>query len=96
MMLGSAFVAVIFALVGWSSSVALAALLGGFAGASVDTVLGATVQARRRCASCDAPTERAVHWCGAGTIHVGGARWLDNDIVNVFCTATGALVAMAI
>lgn len=65
----------------------------GVAGAMIDSILGATLQDRRWCASCDRSTERRVHRCGSVTSHVGGLQWLDNDVVNLVATIVGAALA---
>ena len=72
---------------------ALGVILGGVAGAMADSVLGITVQERRWCPRCERATERRVHDCGADTVHVGGVRQVDNDVVNLSATAIGAGVA---
>jgi uncharacterized protein (TIGR00297 family) len=92
---GALFVAALALLAGWGSGAAWAALLGGVAGSAADTLLGATLQARRHCARCDAPTERLVHGCGEATRHVGGAAWLDNDGVNLASGLLGLLIGAA-
>jgi uncharacterized protein (TIGR00297 family) len=70
--------------------------LGGFIGALVDSVLGATVQEVRFCDVCDLETEERVHRCGAPTRLTRGARWCDNDAVNALATAAGAMAAILI
>lgn len=75
---------------------AVAVALGGVAGAIADTLLGAWVQQRRWCARCTMETEQAVHLCGTPTQVVGGAAALDNDLVNVCCSAVGAVVSVGI
>ena len=73
-----------------------AVALGGIAGATADTILGAWGQERRWCPQCNRATERRVHSCGGTTVQQGGVRGLDNDVVNVVCTLVGALVGAAI
>ncbi len=73
----------------------LAAMLGGFAGACGDTLLGAWVQSRRWCPACQVATEQHVHSCGSQTSDAGGIGLLDNDAVNFACTLIGAVVALA-
>ena len=80
---GALFVAGLAAVAGWGAPAALGALAGGLAGAAADTVLGATLQARRHCPRCDAPTERLRHACGEPTRLAGGLPWFDNDGVNL-------------
>lgn len=75
---------------------AMAVAVAGVAGSLADSVLGELVQERRWCPRCEKPTEAWVHRCGEPTIVVGGIAGLTNDVVNVLCTATGALVAGAL
>jgi uncharacterized protein (TIGR00297 family) len=93
---GAAFVAVAALALRWPADVVAAAAAGGVAGSTLDSVLGATIQARRWCDRCGAATEREVHVCGATTRVVGGIRWLDNDAVNVLCTIAGGLMALVL
>jgi len=74
--------------------VTLAAIVAaaGMAGSLADSLLGEKVQERRWCPACELPAEALVHDCGARTVHVGGRRRIDNDVVNLTCTAIGALV----
>ncbi|MDW8105631.1 MAG: DUF92 domain-containing protein [Armatimonadota bacterium] len=74
---------------------ALAVALGGIVGSVVDSLLGATVQARYRCAQCGEVVERREH-CEASARQVAGWRWVDNDVVNLLCTLAGALTALAL
>lgn len=80
---------------GLSSSTLIVAV-AGIAGALVDSVLGATVQERRRCPRCDEATERRVHSCGTPTMYAGGLGWMTNDAVNFVATMAGAAVAAAL
>ena len=68
--------------------------LAGVAGALADSVLGAAAQHKRRCARCDALTERRVHDCGTPTVAARGLPWMTNDTVNLLATGIGALVAV--
>jgi uncharacterized protein (TIGR00297 family) len=70
-----------------------AIVVAGLAGALVDSVLGATVQALYRCEECDVLTESAVHQrCGKATVHQRGFRWMTNDTVNLIATLGGATI----
>ena len=77
--------------VGWGVS-AMAIAAGGVAGSLVDSLVGASVQERLWCPACDASTERRVHSCGTTSLHRGGIRGVDNDIVNLMSTLAGAVV----
>ena len=96
MVLGSAFLTLGMIAAVWPRHVFVAAFVGGVVGALADSLAGATMQARRRCASCDALTERAIHSCGAHTVHAGGASWMTNDAVNLLCSVVGASSAIVV
>ena len=70
--------------------------IGGVAGAFADSLLGATMQARRYCPACRVGTERRVHDCGTPTTFAGGFSWMDNDAVNFTATVAGTAVAWAV
>jgi uncharacterized protein (TIGR00297 family) len=93
---GAAFVALAALALGWPSDTALAALVGGITGSTIDSLLGATVQTRRWCDRCNAPTERATHACGVTTRSAGGIPWVDNDAVNALSTAAGGLLGLLV
>lgn len=71
---------------------ALLATLAGVTGAFVDSVAGATVQARFHDPVAGGLTERRP---ADRPTPVRGWRWVDNDVVNLLCTATGAAVMLA-
>jgi uncharacterized protein (TIGR00297 family) len=62
------------------------------AGSLIDSLAGATIQARYRCVVCGRATERRVH-CEGRTVLEGGMERAGNEAVNLLCTVTGALVA---
>jgi uncharacterized protein (TIGR00297 family) len=93
--LGGAFIAACALLLGWSPYHAAAALVGGVAGAGADSLVGASVQERRRCMACAMDTEQRTHLCGAPTVIVGGLAWLENDAVNLLSSVVGAAVAFS-
>lgn len=70
--------------------------LGGIAGATLDSVLGASLQELRRCDACDRVCETDPHHCGRPTERIRGVSGVSNDLVNVTATVTGAAVAYAL
>lgn len=71
--------------------------LAGLAGSSVDSLLGATIQAIYYCPECQKETEKhPLHTCGTETKQYRGWRWLNNDWVNFAGSLTGALTATGI
>lgn len=73
----------------------LGVAVAGIAGATVDSLLGASVQELRYCADCERWCETDPHLCGAPTRLVRGLRGVSNDAVNLLATAAGALVGFA-
>ena len=90
---GATFVAIVAKLLGWTPGLAAAVAVGGFVGAIVDSVIGATAQSRRWCDACERETERLTHDCGAATRPLRGFEWLDNDVVNFLSNAAGGILA---
>jgi uncharacterized protein (TIGR00297 family) len=93
---GAAFIALVTWLVRWPAVTAVSALIGGAFGCLLDSVIGASFQARRWCASCATTTEQRIHRCGTPTRVTGGFRWLDNDGVNAIATLGGALLGAVV
>jgi len=71
------------------------ALISGFLGCTVDSMIGATVQGMFRCSICNKITESKKH-CGESSIYVSGCRAIDNNLVNFMSTGIGALVAVSV
>jgi uncharacterized protein (TIGR00297 family) len=95
-LVGAAVVAVTSVAAGGSRALLLAAVLIGFAGMVSDSWLGASLQGRFHCPACDRDSEWPVHRCGTATIHRGGVRWLDNDLVNLTATAVAAALGFVV
>lgn len=92
---GATLVAAVGAVAAGAPALLPAAALVGFGGMVLDSVLGAAVQGRFRCAACAEPSEWPVHRCGRPTAHQGGLAWLDNDGVNLAVGTAAALAAWA-
>ena len=91
--------ALLLGTVAWSihaSPVLFAVVAGGFGGALLDSILGASVQALRFCRGCGTSCESDPHYCGADTTLVRGAAWMTNETVNLLSTAAGSEIAAAI
>jgi uncharacterized protein (TIGR00297 family) len=93
---GAAFIALTTLALGWPVRVGAASVIGGIAGSTLDSLLGATLQQRRWCDRCNRATERVVHDCGTPTRPIGGLAALNNDSVNLLCGLAGGLIAIAI
>jgi uncharacterized protein (TIGR00297 family) len=68
----------------------------GIAGALLDSIVGAGLQARQWCPSCSCECETPRHYCGTPTTMRRGVRWIQNDAVNLTATLGGAIVAAAL
>ncbi len=93
---GACGIAALAWLMNWPASVTIAAAVGGVTGAMADSVLGATVQQRRRSMRTGRLTERLREADGTPTVIAGGLRWLDNDGVNFAATLIGAGTAFQV
>lgn len=74
----------------------LAIPVGGIAGATADSLLGATLQELRFCEACKRTCETDPHACGEPTQRVRGVPGFSNDVVNLLATVVGAAVAFGL
>jgi len=93
---GACCIALLAYLLNWPASVSLGAAVGGVIGAMSDSVLGATLQQRRRSTRTGRLTERLTEADGTPTIAAGGVRWLNNDGVNLAATLIGGGTAFQV
>ena len=67
----------------------------GIAAMLIDSLLGATVQARWSCAECGGIREVPACACGGTVTPHSGIRWMTNDAVNFVATFSGAALGYA-
>lgn len=70
--------------------------VAGIAGATFDSLLGASLQSLRFCPACKRACETRMHTCGAESRPMRGIVWFENDAVNLAATLIGALVGALI
>lgn len=76
-----------------SPSTALIVVSSGVLGMTIDSVLGAGVQAKYRCQVCGKTVENSFH-CGCLAEKVSGIRWVNTHVVNLISTSIGATLAI--
>ena len=67
-------------------------IISGILGAPIDSIMGGTIQAQYRCPACQKTTEKVKHCNNQTTELISGYRWINNDVVNLVCTLSGALL----
>jgi uncharacterized membrane protein len=67
----------------------------GFIGSLVDSLIGSTLQAKYMCKVCGKFTEKNVHH-GSKTIHSGGIKFINNDVVNFTSGFIASTIAIAL
>ncbi len=90
-----AFIPLFFNQVDYSFKLSLVALLCGFSGAVLDSLLGSLVQIKYRCSVCGKITEKEIH-CSKKTVRHSGLPFVDNDVVNLISCAFSAVVSLLI
>ncbi len=91
---GASTIALLAYLLHWPGTVAMCAGIGGVIGALTDSLLGASMQHRRKSLATGRMTERMTDDDGTPTTSAGGAMWLNNDGVNFAATLTGAISSL--
>ena len=91
---GSLLIAFVAAWWGLGAAGVGAVCMGGLAGALLDSLLGATLQAQYRCPACGTLTETRAHCGGQVTEPARGIPWLGNDLVNAAATFLGAIITV--
>lgn len=84
---------ILFSAIHWISSLEAGVIIfaSGFTGSVLDSVIGASLQAKYKCMTCNKITERKIH-CGTPSIQSAGLSWLNNDGVNfASCSASGVI-----
>lgn len=69
--------------------------IGGMVGSIGDSVMGALLQEKYRCAVCGRVVEQPIHH-GVKGFFVSGIRRFDNNLVNLTSTFIGAFAAIAV
>jgi len=69
-------------------------IIAGVFGALVDSFVGATIQAQYKCPNCKKVTEKLNHCDDYETELLKGAKWINNDLVNLVCTLSGTLIIL--
>ncbi len=77
------------------SKVVAVAAVGGILGSICDSLMGALLQEKYRCAVCGRIVEQSTHH-GVQGFFVSGIRRFDNNLVNLTSTFLGAFAAMAV
>ncbi|MFH1853384.1 MAG: DUF92 domain-containing protein [Candidatus Neomarinimicrobiota bacterium] len=90
---GSALIGATGLIFGLDLRIALLITLAGLIASLIDSLLGGTVQSRYRCVVCGEITENHNH-CEQPTKHYNGVLWIDNDMVNLLCTLSGAFMVV--
>jgi uncharacterized protein (TIGR00297 family) len=76
-----------------NSLLLIGSVTAAIVGSAVDSIVGAALQERRWCDACQQFTERTIHSCGQPTRLINGIPGLDNDVVNLICSLSGAVTA---
>ncbi|RLG10685.1 MAG: hypothetical protein DRN64_02535 [Thaumarchaeota archaeon] len=78
-----------------SPMTAMATVISGILGMTIDSFLGAGIQAKYLCRVCGKIVESPSH-CGREAEKIAGVGWIDTHMVNLISTAIGAAIAAAL
>lgn len=73
-------------------NIVILSCITGIIGTTVDSLLGATIQAQYLCFKCNCITEESMHTCGSRSKLIRGYVFFNNNVVNLTSTLTGGLL----
>jgi len=73
----------------------VAVFLASLVGMTIDSILGATIQAKYKCGICGKLTEKSRH-CGQPASKVSGVKIINTHVVNLISTMIGATISVFI
>jgi uncharacterized protein (TIGR00297 family) len=71
----------------------LAAIVGGMISTNIDSIFGATIQAKYRCINCRKSLEKRSIHCNFPTIQEKGISIVNNNTVNLISAIIGAIIS---
>lgn len=92
-LLGSVIIALLFMFIEFKFSYFLIIFIFGFFGSIIDSLLGAWVQVKYRCALCGKVTEKKQH-CHKLTEYYSGVKCFNNDFINLISNFTSGLLSL--
>jgi uncharacterized membrane protein len=60
---------------------------------NIDSIFGATIQAKYRCTNCKKCLEKRAMHCNIFTIQESGISLIDNNVVNLLAAIIGAVIS---
>jgi uncharacterized protein (TIGR00297 family) len=73
----------------------LVILISGFMGSIWDTIIGATLQVKYRCPTCQNITEKLTH-CQTPTSMISGKRYINNEVTNLSAIFLASILGVAL
>jgi uncharacterized protein (TIGR00297 family) len=70
-----------------------AAITGGMIATNIDSIFGATIQAKYKCLNCRKCLEKMTIHCNLPTVQERGISMVDNNVVNLLAALIGGLVS---
>jgi uncharacterized protein (TIGR00297 family) len=70
-----------------------AAVTGGMIATNIDSIFGATIQAKYRCETCRKYLEKRAMHCNFLTVQEKGVSLVDNNVVNLLSAIIGAIIS---
>jgi len=77
-------------------SIFIVTFLSGSIAEKIDSFLGATIQVKYWCPKCNKETDKKIHKCGMKTEYLSGIKFVNNELVNLMSTLSGAIIAVLI